>query len=725
MTSPLPAAAPRIRSLLAALALLAAVPPVWAASGQVWTSREATDYNDARLDSVALLPGGRLRLAPGIERVAEIPQPFIWCIARDPKGRIYVGGGNDGKVIRVDGDKTETVFDAPEVEVHAIAFDAQGRLYVASSPDGRVYLLAEGSEPETFFDPDATYIWAMQFDAGGDLIVATGQPGQVYRVAPDGKATLLLDSREDHIRSLAPDGHGGFYAGSDGGGVIYRIDPKGRVGVLFDSPEREISALTVADGEVWAAALSPAKKGGRGGAQSETQGNVTTVHVTAEGGGEESQNAPGPSQANEARRPQPQETFSGAIYRITEKGFARKIWSSDDKLPLAMVPGRGEQVIVGTGGGRILALDAQGDSSELAALEGGQVSALEDAGDDGLYAATSNLGALFRVRGSYAREGTVLGGVRDAGFTSRWGAITWDADTPSGTEVSFQVRTGDTEEPDATWTDWTGPYDEPRGQVVENPPARFLQWKATLKSSSGEKSPVIRAIQVNYLPENMPPEIDSVEILDPGISLESTGIPHGGPGGRAHRPSTPKRSNEKGMRSVQWSAKDGNDDPLVARVEFKAEDETVWKTLGKDIDDNFFAWDSTAMPDGLYRLRVTVSDAPGNPPGEGLTATRESAAFEVDNTPPAVTEIRARHTSRSVEVTAKIVDSFSVIGEIDWSVDAGDWVIVMPEDGVADASVETVRFTTEDLAPGEHSIVIRARDRAGNVSAGKALVHID
>jgi hypothetical protein len=713
-------------AFVAALALLvaAAISPVGATTGRVWTSRESADYKDARIDHVAVSPEGRLSLAPAVERLAESPEPFLWCVARDSEGRLHAGGGNDGRVIRLGNGKADVVFDTPEVEVHAIAFDGSDRLYVGSSPDGRIYRVENG-EGRVFFDPDATYIWALAFDGSGGLLVATGQPAGIFRVAPDGSSKLLLESREDHIRTLAPDGKGGFLAGSDGGGVIYTIDPDGKARVLFDSPEREISSLAVSGGQIFAAALTPVQKGNRGAARSDTRGNVTTVRVTAEGGSsdeDDSDNTPQETQGG--RRQQPQERFTGSVYVISDEGYARRIWTSTERLPLALLPAPDAGVLVGTDGGRILALSHHGDASEVASVESEQVNALVG-GADGVYAATSNLGAIFRVSEGHSREGTVVGGVRDAGFTSRWGAITWDGPAPAGTEVRFEVRTGDTEEPDATWADWSGPYREARGGVITSPPARFLQWRATLTTRSGDATPEIRAIHVHYMPENMPPVLESVEVLDPGIWLQSSGPVRGARGARGPSTSAPKRSTGPGMRSVQWTASDDNQDPLEAAVLFKAEDETVWRPLESGIEEGFFAWDSRAMPDGLYRLRVVASDAPGNPPGEGLSTFRESAAFEVDNTPPSITSIKAGAGSRSAVVSAVVSDSFSVIGEIAYSVDAGEWVIVLPEDGVADSTTEPIRFTTEDLGPGEHSIVIRATDRSGNTSAGKAVIRLD
>jgi hypothetical protein len=96
----------------------------------------------------------------------------------------------------------------------------------------------------------------------------------------------------------------------------------------------------------------------------------------------------------------------------------------------------------------------------------------------------------------------------------------------------------------------------------------------------------------------------------------------------------------------------------------------------------------------------------------------------VDNTPPVVSDLKARLNGRSAEISVAVTDSFSVVGETAYSIDAGDWTLVVPEDGIADSTREAYRFSTKELSQGEHSVVVRARDRAGNVSAGKVIVRV-
>ena len=85
-----------------------------------------------------------------------------------------------------------------------------------------------------------------------------------------------------------------------------------------------------------------------------------------------------------------------------------------------------------------------------------------------------------------------------------------------------------------------------------------------------------------------------------------------------------------------WSAHDDNDDDLHYSIYFRGENEHEWKLLKDKLDQKFYSWDSTTLPDGAYYLKIIATDAPSNPPAISLKTERESERFEVDNTPPVI-----------------------------------------------------------------------------------------
>lgn len=67
-------------------------------------------------------------------------------------------------------------------------------------------------------------------------------------------------------------------------------------------------------------------------------------------------------------------------------------------------------------------------------------------------------------------------------------ALKADADLPPGTGIVLEGRTGPSPVPDASWSNWT-PADALR-------PARFLQWRATLRTTDRTKSPALKAVGI-------------------------------------------------------------------------------------------------------------------------------------------------------------------------------------------------------------------------------------
>ncbi len=737
----------RRESLLArapalALALVLLAPSGHASSSRSWVLRDRGDFEDVKLDGVSLAPDGSLRPSASVTPLFDAGLPFLWCLARDASGRLYAGGGNTGKVFRiVAGGKPEVVFSSDELEVHAVALDSRGRLYAATSPNGAVYRVAPEGGAQIVFDPEDTYIWALAFDEKGRLYVATGLAGRVYRLdapEPGSRQAVVLDGREDHIRALEPAGGGALYAGSDQNGIVYRIDAEGRSAVIYDTPMREIAALRMVGGNLYAAALAPIPRQ-RGGAPSSTAG-VTRITVTADDAGGEGESRPGdedqqdqPSQQRQgAGRPQP-ESYYGAIYRISSDGYARKLWESREALPLSLAPFDASRLLVGTGNeGRLVLLDEAGEGTEFVAVPSAQVNALIPDGQGAFLAAASNLGQVVRIDPGASQQGSATSDPLDAGHTATWGQIAWNADVAPGASVRFLVRTGNTEEPDGSWSDWSPEYTRAEGSAIERPRARYLQWRALLRGGRDGPGPILRSVQIGYMQDNLPPEVTGVELQPPGVVLSSSGD-RGGDGGEVppgrRPPSQPRRSFEKGRRAVSWKAEDTNDDAVRYDLFFKAEDESSWKPLAKDLEDEFLTWDATEMPDGVYRIRVVATDSPSNPPAAAQSGSRTSAAFDVDNTPPMVGPITVkgrggRIDQEGAEVALQVADASSPIAEAAYSLDAAEWIPLLPDDRIADTARESYRFQTGPLLPGEHTVTVRARDRAGNTAAGKVVFNV-
>jgi outer membrane protein assembly factor BamB len=775
-----PAASVRIAisSLMLFLAASLFSPFLRAEHTRTWRQSSYDEFLKGTSNGVAVRSDGRLELSPKFTLLADADASFLWSVRVDSKGVLYAGGGSPAKVFRFDaGGKPTTAFESTDLAVQAIAFDAKGSLYVATSPDGKVYRVSATGEKSVFFDPKTKYIWDLTFGADGTLYVATGDKGQIFAVAPDGKSELFYNSDEAHIRVMAFDAKGNLLAGTEPSGRVLRVTPlidrnlrKSKDAgmaegfVLYETSKREVTSLAVApDGSIYAAAIGEKQHNG---------GPATAIITTAQGtttitGG----GAVGGAQANQTPFVAFPPLLSSSIYKISPEGAPEELWSSRDDLIYSLAINSDGRLLAGTGNsGALLEIDGRGVFAQLAKSGSAQITGISRGANGRIFLCTANPGKVFAVGPEYQPEGTYESRSFDAGLFSQWGRLDWWSPPPaksaksaaasSEPRLEFFVRSGNTEDPGKEWSRWFGPYSKP-GANTEIPSARFAQWKAVIHD--GRPGDGIEWVSLAYLPRNVAPVIDGIAVQDPGVRVQGVNILQSGQqptvnlksppasnangvvisqsGNSPRFEQPPQGFAQKGFMSVLWNAHDDNDDDLRFAVYYRGENENEWKLLKDKLDQKFYSWDATALPDGAYYLKVVASDGPANPPGVALNTERESERFAVDNTPPVIEHLEASVTvtpgkangdpqrerialqSSLLKFTAR--DATSGIERAQYSVDGGDWTLVNPVGTISDSLEERYEFQLgESLAPGEHTIAVRAFDHFDNVGSAKTTVRV-
>jgi len=128
------------------------------------------------------------------------------------------------------------------------------------------------------------------------------------------------------------------------------------------------------------------------------------------------------------------------------------------------------------------------------------------------------------------------------------------------------------------------------------------------------------------------------------------------------------------------------------------------------------------LADGRYFFRVAATDRPSNPSNRARQVELIGPPVLIDNTPPVVNAGAARRSGTAVEVDVDAQDRGSALRRCQYSVDARPWVPVEAIDGVTDSAHEQFRIHIDNFPPGEHLIVIRAYDVAGNAGLAKVVV---
>ena len=719
-----------------AVATLSAAPGFWQAGTQA-------DFLRGDVEQLSIDEHGRLTLGPELATVYDAGTPFVWTMLPGADGALFLGTGNDGKVIRVDRNGQGSVFyDSSEMEVHALAPAPAGGLYVATSPEGRIYKVDAKGQATTFFDPSEKYIWSLAVDRQGNVFAGTGDKGTVYRVTADGTGAKFFSTKATHAVSLAFDAGNQLLVGTGAPGRVFRVDTAGKGFLLLDTPFQEIHALRVdPKGVVYAAAQS--SRSGSGGDNLSEPVTVSPPAVTPSIPNVSTEitsiavvEIPGGAQASGSAADR--RSASGAIFRVQTDGLWDQIWSPAEDAPYDLSIESDGGLLVATGGkGKLYRLSGDPVRAVLVTRVPAQQATHLIRTADRTLIATSNPGRLMAMSSARATRGTYESDVKDARLVSTWGAVAWKAVAPTGTKVEVFTRSGNTRTPDEAWSDWAGPYTNADGSPISSPKARYLQWRAVLTGTTA--SPVLTSLTSAYLPRNVRPQVAAITVHPPGVvfqkpfssgETEIAGLDEdaterrnagASPAAAGSGPALGRRIYQKGLQTFVWKAEDENGDDLSYSVSYRREGETAWHPLKSDLRDTLLVWDTSSVPNGSYVLKVSASDTRANPSDSALVGELESSGFEIDNVAPTVQPGAIRRDGTRFIVPAEVRDTDSTIARVEYSVDAQRWQPAFPRDGILDARQEAFDIKLEADAAGR-TLVIRATDVLGNVGTGQVQI---
>jgi len=598
---------------------------------QAWVQEDPTDYAQAKLNDVAIAGDGRITLGPGRADLAKIPADVVWSLAvRD--GNVFVGTGTEGVIYKVSAKGEVSRFlSTGKLNVHALAFDRDGNLYAATSPNGKLFRVTPDGSGKVLYDSESTYLWCIALGPDGTIYAGAGSPARVYAIDPKGKAKTLAELPGTNVLALVRAPSGDLYAGTGDSGVVFRIGVDGTAIAVGQVPSNEVSALALDEKGNLFAAASP----------------VGDIYEMAPGG-------------------------PVKLYAETEE---KQIYG------LGLLPGG--DLIAATGpNGLLLRIGTDRRSQTAFRPESGIATALTVA-DGAAYMGSTGPAMVRKLDAVFAATGTLESAVLDADRPARWGHIELAAQTPTGTAVVVETRSGDTPNPEDNWSPWSAAA----GGLVASPPANHLQYRLRLSTNDPKLTPVVQQVYIAYRPANLPP----------AVALKAPGA-----GERIQKKYT-----------VKWEARDLDKDTLVYDLACSRDLGKSWTNIKEDITDTKFDWDTTPTGDGRVVLRVTASDRQSDP--SDPRQDEDTVLIWIDNTPPQVMLFKsslAVSSDRRAQVKGVATDKLSPIRSVEYRVDSGEWRS-LPLAGV-DAVASDFAITTDPLAPEKHQLAVRAFDAAGN-----------
>ncbi len=696
-------------SIAALFVALVVAPPDPAAAGttSTWTVEtyaqfEAGDATDAFLTSL-----GEIRPGWQTEKV-ELEGDGIWSSVRLASGAIVVGTDDDGALQKIDGAKAAKFGAIPGAIAAVALIESGGAVYAGGMPSDTIWKLdAKGGKPTAYAKlAGAETVWALAAGKDGTLYAGTGPDGKLFAIDKGGKAHLLFETEDKRVTAVTVTSDGAVWFGTSERALVFRFDPKSKdTRAMADFAGNEIGAIAEVGGAVVVAAnelqeqpSGPSKSPGAVDAAekpSAPKGQQTKLpDVGSKPGADRETPSVADTQRKGARK------GKGALFRIEADGRLEQLHALTQTYFTSIAVGPDGAIYAGAADkGRVYLVEP--DDSVATAFDVDE-RAIAQVFWDGKQLAftTDDTAALYRAT-SKASAAKYVSEVYDAKAPAQWGRLLWQGQG----KLTVETRSGNTAKPGVGWSTWAAPGKiaatggGTSGGAIVSPPGRYLQFRVSLPDDGA-----VRRVTTYFLPQNT---ATSIEEVTTELGTKETLPTLKEAGGKPRSP----------ILRVKWKTEntDGDDSSFVLAV--RRDGDADWRALqlGKPpFTGTSFEWNTETFADGWYRLRVTSSDVMVNSPDRALEASRTSALFVIDNTPPVIEGLSVK----SGRADAKVSDALSVVTELAYSIDDEAWRLGTTSDGIFDGETESARLDVPaNLAKGTHTLSIRAADAAGNVAA--------
>ena len=642
-------------------------------------------YNNGTYNGIMLTEQGSLILAPIIEKDGAIEGKFIWKIYNSSDGSMYAAISGDGAELykREAGESDFNLFvkSTNESAFTSVISDNSGNIYAATAPYARIIKYDKLGNEIWSKNVDDTYIWDMKFDNNGNLYAAAGgNNARVLKISSNGNITEILKTEEQHAMSLYFDSKSNkLYIGTAGRGLVLSVDLSTNLEnpsykTVYDTAQNEVYAITMDNiGNLYFGTAT-------------REPSYLILPSIIDGG----------KLADDSAK-----EFRNSLYKADTNGTVQRLFFLNQTLVFALSSDIDNNIYFITGDNADIYKINGNDGllSYIGGLENKTLSTFS-ATKDRLYFAISKTGEIYKMQNGNPSEGSFISDTLDLKLLSKLGSLKAMTTIPDGSDISFEVRTGNVARVDNTWSDFVPIAKDGK---INAPDGRFLQFRITMKNSNAnEKSvPILSSMDFTYIENNLPPDV-----LNGGLttyykqqndSSETTKSPQ----------------LEENETMIYWKGSDPNGDKLIYDLEYRLKGEKNYRKLANNLETPYFRFKSYLMPSGIYDFRITASDRFDNPIDLSKTKTLEVLNIKYDNDSPEIFDFAVKTEGNKRIITFRAEDKLSFLKTVRYSTITEEWHYIPPDDKVLDSTSENFTIIIEDEEAG--SITIEVLDTEGNI----------
>ncbi len=429
-----------------------------------------------------------------VEAQQYLTNKHVFAMAVDIAGRLLAAvSGDKCALYRFEADKIkepEVIFEPNDAKyIFAIAVDGTGNIYLGTGPRGKIYRLDSfGRDPQLLYHSRDKNILSLAIGQDGFVYAGSDCRGLVYKINPHDKtATVLYDSDQTEITALLFASDGNLYAAATSAEIVQPPAEPGTQQPSAGHPEVEVEM------------------------QESVPESEEGLKLEIANAKQDSDEKLPQKQIPKMEPPKPAE--ASYIYRITKDGYVTDIFTETAVLFCMAEQERKLLIGTGNDGRAFTADPASEQQAIIYQDEHASQIAAMAVTDDGVYLGTANPAKLIKLAKTFAHEGTYTSALIDAGQPADWGKLQIDADIPQGCKVMMACRSGNVEDVnDPTFSDWTTPVEVTGPVQMKCPLGRFCQYKLILQTEDHRKSPLVREIAVADTVPNLAPKLESVGV---------------------------------------------------------------------------------------------------------------------------------------------------------------------------------------------------------------------